>query len=419
MKNLCRGILLAISLFSFSGDILAQCQPNPTTGVWEDSDGNPCVNTIITAVPFLRIVPEARSGAMGDAGIATSADANSMHFNTSKLAFAENDFGISATYTPWLRSLGLTDVYMAYLSGYGKFGDKKDQAVGGAIRFFSLGQINYTNDNGEPIGQGRPNEFELNVAYARKLTDNFSVGVGAKFIYSNLAAGQEVGGIEIQPGITGAADLSFTFDKPIDIGDKDGNIAVGLSITNIGPKITYTNSINRDYIPTNLGIGTAFTMNLDDFNSLTFALDLNKMMVPTPPFSQENDNGEIVDQDGNPIDADGDGQPDYKQQGLIGAMFGSFGDAPNGFSEEMNEWMISFGAEYWYDKQFAVRTGYYWEHPTKGNRQFFTVGLGIKYSIFGLNFSYLVPTSNQRNPLDNTLRFSLLFDFGALQPDQS
>lgn len=375
------------------------CSFNAATGEWVTSTGAPCVNTIITAVPFLRIVPEARSGAMGDAGIATSADANAMHFNTSKLPFADSEFGVSATYTPWLRSLGLTDVYMAYLTAYGKFGAKKDQAAGIGIRFFSLGQINFTDENGGAVGTGRPNEFELNGTYARKLSENFAVGVGAKFIYSNLAADQVVGGVEIKPGITGAADISFTFTKEIELGAINARTTTGLAITNIGPKITYTNSINKDYIPTNLGIGSALELDLDEFNSITITADFNKLMVPTPPH-------DLVDTD------PADGQPDYKQQGLIGAMFKSFGDAPGGFGEEMREFSISAGAEYWYDKQFAVRAGYYWEHATKGNRKYFTVGLGVKYSVFGLNFSYLVPTSNQRNPLDNTLRFTLLFDFG-------
>ncbi len=386
---------LLLTLALFNSNLNAQgfgCDLSTTTGTWVDDQGNPCVNTIVTAVPFLRIVPDARAGAMGDVGMATSADANSMHFNASKLVFAEKDLGIAATYTPWLRALGLSDVYMAYLTFYNKFGKDGNQAVGVGLRYFSLGQINYTNNNGEPIGTGRPNEFEFKGSYARLLTESFSVAVGAKFIYSNLAAGQEVGGIEIKPGITGAADLSFTFSKPIEIGGRDARITSALAITNIGPKITYTNSINRDFIPTNLGLGAALDLELDEYNSLTFALDINKLMVPTPPH---------------------DGSTEYKDQGIIGAMFSSFGDAPDGGSEELREFMWSIGAEYWYDKQFAVRTGYYYEHPTKGNRQFFTVGLGIKYSVFGLNFSYLVPTSNQRNPLDNTLRFTLLFDFGG------
>lgn len=390
-------------LFTQNNTVVAQgfnCDLN-AQGNWviPMSGDQPCVNTIITAVPFLRIVPEARSGAMGDAGIATSADANAMHFNTSKLPFADSDFGVSATYTPWLRSLGLNDVYLAYLSGYGKFGDEGNQAAGFSIKYFSLGQINFTDNNGQSLGTGRPNEFEMSGTYARKLSENFSIGVAAKFIYSNLAAGQTSDNIDIKAGITGAADLSFTFSKPIKLGGIKANTTTALAITNIGPKITYTNSINKDYIPTNLGIGTAMDFHLDEFNTITFALDVNKLMVPTPDYEL--------------LDENQDGQPDYKQQGLVGAMFSSFSDAPEGFAGEMREFSISTGLEYWYDKQFAVRTGYYWEHRTKGNRQYFTVGLGLKYSVFGLNFSYLVPTSNQRNPLDNTLRFTLLFDFGG------
>ncbi len=420
MKKFCWAIIPALFLIAFSQEANAQfsgCSFNTDTGQWEDANGGPCVNTIITAVPFLRIVPEARAGAMGDTGIATSPDANAMHFNASKLAFAEKPIGIAATYTPWLRSLGLNDVYMAYLSAYGKIGDESNQAVAGSIRYFSLGQINYTNNNGDAIGTGRPNEFEIATAYSRKLSDFFAVGLGMKFIYSNLAAGQSVDNVPIKPGITGAADLSFTFAKPIKVGQNDAKINAALAISNIGPKITYTNSTNRDYIPTNLGMGTALELNLDEFNSLTFALDLNKLMVPTPIIGMEDANGVFVDSEGNPIDANNNDQPDWKEKGLVSAMFGSFSDAPNGAGEEFSEFMISSGIEYWYDKQFAVRAGYYWEAPSKGNRQFFTVGLGLKYSIFGLDFSYLVPTSNQRNPLDNTLRFTLLFDFGAFGDD--
>ncbi len=411
MKKIFWVLLPTFIIILQSSTLSAQngCQYNLATGEWTNPDGGPCTNTIITAVPFLRIVPEARAGAMGDVGIAVTPDANAMHFNTSNLAFADKNIGIAATYTPWLRSLGLTDVYMAYLSAYGKIGDKGDQAVAGSIRYFSLGKISFTNENGEGVGEGRPNEFELALAYSRKLSEHFSIGIGAKLIYSNLAAGQKVDDIDIKAGITGAADISMTFSKPIKLGGMTGKSTTGLAITNIGPKITYTNSVNKDYIPTNFGLGTALELDIDDFNSLTFALDMNKLMVPTPPFYR-NENGELVDHDGNSIDANGDEVLDYKQQGLVSAMFKSFGDAPGGFSEEMKEFMISIGAEYWYDKQFAVRAGYYWEHKTKGNRRYFTVGLGLKYSVFGLNFSYLVPTSNQRNPLDNTLRFTLLFD---------
>ncbi|MFK7932618.1 MAG: type IX secretion system outer membrane channel protein PorV [Saprospiraceae bacterium] len=402
-------------LFTFAGCLLAansataQCIFDDNTGEYILPDGTPCPNTIVSAVPFLRIVADARSGAMGDVGIALSPDANAMQFNASKLAFAEENVGLSATYTPWLRALGLQDVYLAYLSGYTKIDEL--QAVGLSLRYFSLGSIAFTDPNGEPIGTGRPNEFEVKGSYARQLTENFSAAIGAKFIYSNLAAGQIVEGEEIEPGIAGAADFSLTYmNDDLAVGANDSELTLGLAISNIGSKITYTNSINRDFIPANLGFGAAWKLKFDEYNTLTIAADVNKLLVPTP--QRQFIEGTM---DENPdYDADSDGIPDWKQQSPIGGALSSFGDAPLGFREEMREFTLSTGLEYWYDEQFAVRAGYYTEHQTKGNRKFFTVGLGLKYNVFGLNFSYLVPTTNQRNPLDNTLRFSLLFDFGAL-----
>ncbi|MEN0004693.1 MAG: type IX secretion system outer membrane channel protein PorV [Bacteroidota bacterium] len=400
MKNLVlKTVLFGLAtLFSFS--TLSAQGPcfEGDDGKFYNIDGTPCINTVVTAVPFLRIVSDARSGAMGDAGIGLSPDANAMHFNPSKLVFAEEELGVSATYTPWLRSLGLNDVYLAYLTGYYKLDEF--QAIGASLRYFSLGSITFTDENGQILTTGRPNEFEFAVSYARKLTDRFSASVGAKFIFSNLAAGQEVSGETIEEGLAGAADISFTYNGPVELGETESNLIVGLALTNIGSKITYTNSLNRDFLPANIGLGIGWEFFLDEYNSLTFAFDVNKLMVPTPC-------------QGDNCDEDNDDIPDYKQQSAVGGVFSSFNDAPEGFAEELRELMFSTGIEYWYDKQFAVRAGYYHEHVRKGNRQFFTVGLGLKYNIFGLNFSYLIPTTNQRNPLDNTLRFSLLFDFAA------
>ena len=294
--------------------------------------------------------------------------------------------------------MGLQDVYLAYLAGYKKIDDL--QTVGMSIRYFSLGTISFTDENGQPLGTGRPNEFEIAVAYARKLSPKFSVGFTPKFIYSNLASGQRIGDVDITPGIAGAADLSMIFVTPIKHANGESELSAGLAITNLGTKISYTNSVNRDYIPTNLGIGAAWKFNFDEYNTFTVAADINKLLVPTPCL-------------GDNCDTDGNGVPDYKEQSSFGALLSSFSDAPGGASEEFRELMYSVGLEYWYDEQFAVRAGYYAESSTKGNRQYFTVGLGLKYNIFGLNFSYLIPTTNQRNPLDNTLRFSLLFDFGG------
>ncbi|MDZ4749687.1 MAG: type IX secretion system outer membrane channel protein PorV [Saprospiraceae bacterium] len=356
-----------------------------------------CPNAIISAVPFLRIVPDARSAAMGDGGIGMSADANSMHFNASKLAFVENDLGLAASYSPWLRSLGLQDVYLAYLAGYKKIGE--NQTLGASLRFFSLGALEFTDINGLSLGQGNPNEFEVAVAYARKLSTKFSAGLTGKFIYSNLAGGQQIDNIDIVPATSGAVDISFTYENPIKIAE-GGMLRIGAAFNNIGAKVSYTKSEFKDFIPGNLGLGAALEMNFDDYNQLTFLLDFNKLLVPTP-----------IDPTSDDYDKNMNGYPDFREKPLFEGIFGSFTDAPGGFKEEMREISFSVGTEYWYNKQFAFRAGYFYEHPTKGNRQFLTAGLGLKYNIFGLNISYLVPTSNQRSPLDSTLRFTLMFHF--------
>jgi hypothetical protein len=395
------------------------------------ADGSDCNNTILTAVPFLRIVPDARFGAMGDVGIAMPADPNSMHFNASGLTFAERDLSVSMTYTPWLRALGLNDVFLAYLSGYKHL--DYFQTIGASLRFFSLGQIQYTDDQGNALQTVRPNEFELAVAYARKLGENVSVGFTPKYIFSNLGNGAVSGGQTMQPAHAFAADLSFSYRTSFQIGEKNEDLkdrdnaqfAMGLAFSNIGTKVTYTQDVQRDYIPANLGLGFSFEYQFDKHNSITVGLDINKLLVPTPvrQLQYDEDGNIITDANGVPIenpnydnengDGTGDGEADYKQQSVPASIFSSFGDAPGGLGEELSELMWSVGLEYWYNKQFAVRVGHYNEHKFKGNRKFFTVGLGIRYKIFNINFSYLIPSqAGQRNPLDNTLRFSLLFDFG-------
>ena len=398
-------LLLALGMLALPG-LRAQCTTyNPGTGEWETANGLPCVNTLITSVPFLRIVPDARSAAMGDAGVAISPDANAIHFNASKLAFATENIGVSATYSPWLRSLGLSDVYLAYLTGYKKIDNL--QAIGAGLRFFSLGQIDFRDDQGTNTGFGKPNEFEISVAYARKLSDNFSAALTGKFIYSNLAAGEQVGGVDITAGTAGAVDLSVTYENEISLGAIPTMLRIGGAVTNIGSKISYTRNEYRDFLPGNLGIGAALDMDFDDFNRLTFSFDINKLLVPTPLHDSDPD-----------YDKNNNGIPDHREKSLFSGIFGSFSDAPSK-GEEWKEFAFSVGAEYWYDKQFAVRAGYYYENPIKGNRQFLTAGLGLKYNVFGLNVSYLVPTSNQRSPLDNTLRFSLLFNFEQVKTDEA
>ncbi len=390
------GVILGLTLSSIQL-VNAQCYQGED-GRYYNLDGTPCTNTVVSAVPFLRIISDARSGAMGDAGIAVSADPNAMHFNASKLVFSDQSLGLAATYTPWLRSIGLNDVYLAYLTGFKKINDL--QTVGFGLRYFSLGSIQFTDPNGTPLNTGRPNEFEISGAYARKLSEKLSAAVTGKFIYSNLAAGNIVNGEVIEPGIAGAADFSMTYKTPIKVSKGESDLTIGLAITNIGSKITYTNSLFRDFLPANFGLGGAWTINFDTHNSLTFTTDINKMLVPTPC-------------QGLDCDQDKDGRADYKDVSPVSAIFSSWADAPEGLSEEIKEFTYSVGTEYWYDKQFAIRAGYFSEHRQKGNRKFFTVGLGLKYNLFGLNFSYLVPTTSRRNPLDNTLRFSMLFNFNG------
>lgn len=352
------------------------------------------LNTVTTAVPFLRIAPDARSGGMADVGNAVSADPNGWFHNPAKMAFADQDMGFSVTYTPWLRQL-VNDIYMASVYGFKRIDDM--QTIGGSLRYFSLGNIQFTDASGNFLQNFRPNEFAIDGGYSRKLTDYFGAGTMLRFIYSNLATGAQVQGVDIKPGTAVAADIAFFYENPdIEVSGMEATLAWGVSISNLGSKITYTaDASNKDFLPGNLGIGTSLKMRLDEYNELMFALDLSKLLAPTP----------------DPFDA----SMAWRNQSVPASILNSFSDAPGGFSEEIREVLIAVGAEYWYDQQFALRAGYFYEHGTKGGRSFATVGLGLKYNVFGLNFSYLIPTTNQRNPLDNTLRFSLNFDFEALR----
>lgn len=383
-------LLSATFLFILPNIGTSQCFLNTTTNQYETANGEPCVNTIITAVPFLRIAPDARSAGMGDAGLATSADANALHFNDSKLAFAENTTGFSFTYTPWLRALDVKNVYLIHAAGYHQLDGLS--TVGLSFRYFSLGELAFTNGNGMSLGIGRPSELEIKAAFVRNFSSRLSGGFGLKYIHSNLAAGQVVGGQPIFAGESVSTDLSMTYQSPA--------LTVGLAITNLGQKITYTNSVNKDFIPANLGIGVAWNKQLNESMKLTLTIDINKLLVPSPdPAGTDDDN---------------DGVPDYKQVSTIKSIFTSFGDANGGFKEEIRELMFSFGAELIVKNSIAFRTGFFGEHSTKGNRKYFTTGLGYTYKFITVNGSYLLAVNSQRNPLDNTIRASLLFNFGRL-----
>ena len=354
------------------------------------------LNTITTAVPFLLIAPDSRAGAMGDVGVATTPDANSIHWNPAKLAFTSEDMGASISYVPWLRAL-VPDINLSYITGYKKLDN--NQVVGLEMRYFSLGDITFTNITGDVIGQYKPHEFALGGSYARNLSDDFSLAISGRYIYSNLTGGQMAGGIETVAGQSIASDLAGFYLKPVRIIGKDMDLAVGLNISNIGSKVSYTETSIRDFIPINMRLGTALDTEIDDYNTISLALDINKLLVPTPPIT---DNGEI--QLGQSSDV-----------GVVSGIFQSFGDAPGGFKEEMREINYSIGSEYWYNDQFAVRAGYFFEHNTKGGRKFFTFGSGVKYSSFILDFSYLVnatTAAGATNPLANTMRFSMTWNFG-------
>ncbi|MFT7101747.1 MAG: hypothetical protein ACJAYA_000302 [Bacteroidia bacterium] len=383
------------------------------------------LNTITTAVPFLMISPDARAGAMGDVGAATDADGASIHWNPAKMAFIDNKMGFSLSYTPWLRAL-VPDINLAYISGYGKIGKKGQQTLSGSLRFFSLGQIAFTDNQGNSIGNFTPSEFAIDVSYARKLSREFSGGISLRYIYSNLTGGINVGGADTKAAQTAAADISFYYrTEKIEIADKKTVLTAGLNISNIGGKVSYTQTNEEDFIPINFRFGVGFKYFADDRNSIGLYFDINKLMVPTPPEYGENaylnaalPPGSDPGQRDHPSNAD----PTFNEiiagkdpnRSVPNGMFSSFGDAPGGSAEELREINLAVGMEYWYNKLFAIRAGYFHEAASKGNRQFFTVGAGIKYNVFGLDFAYLIPTT-QRNPLENTLRFTLTFDFEAFK----
>jgi len=404
LKNL--KLILAVALFTSSFSLTSQGIFDTSKGCVTDANQQCVPNTILSAVPFLRITPDARSGAMGNVGLATSIDPNAMFHNTSKLAFAQNELGISTSYTPWLRQLGLSDVNLISLSAYKKI--DKLQSIGFGLKYFGLGQIDFTDFNGNPIGQGKPNELEFVFGYARKLGSNFSAGINLKYINSNLANGASLIGVDLVSGNSIAADISFMYKKQI----HENELTIATTVANLGSGISYSGSILKDPIPANFGLGATYKVLLDEYNTLAFSIDMNKLLVPSPIAPRISD-GTSTGRPNPAYDQDGSGIPDYREKGILEGILGSFTDAQGGLSEELNEITYSLGLEYWYDQQFAVRAGYFHESFLKGDRKFLTLGLGIKYNVFGLDLSYLVPSSNRRSPLDNTLRFSFNLGFGA------
>ena len=356
---------------------------------------------VTSAVPFLTITPDARSGAMGDAGVAISPDANANYWNPSKIVFNKSRLGAAISYNPWLRNL-VNDMSLSYLSGYYKLNDR--QAFGAALTYFNLGDIEFTDENGGPIRSFNPREFAFQPTFSQKLSDYFSIGVGIRFIHSNLAGNFDFTNFNSKPGNTVSGDVSLYYNRDVNWGGRDINLAFGANLSNLGPKVTYSDRENREFIPTNLRLGTAITYNIDPYNKFTLALDFNKLLVPTPPLYGYD----TIGQAGNYYIISGR-SPD---RSFLSGVFGSFSDAPDGFSEELKEVAISTGLEYWYKDLFAVRGGYFYENKLKGNRQYFTLGAGLRYSKVGLDFAYLIPRQ-QNNPLAETLRFTLHLQVGA------
>jgi hypothetical protein len=396
-------------------------QPTGGSGVTNDDLQ---LNTITTAVPFLAITPDSRAGGMGDAGTALSASSSSLYWNTSILNFAEEKSEISVSYTPWLRQL-TNDIHLSYVSGYYNINDR--HAVGGALRYFSLGEITFTSEDGDVIRDDKPAEFEFVAGYAFKTSERTSVGLNGKFAYSNLTGGLPVAGVTTKAGIAGAADLSFTFfDDDSRIGGLKGEYTFATTINNIGNKIKYSDvgsASPGDFLPMNLKIGNAYKAKFDKYNSLTVSFDVQKLLVPTPATYGEVD-GEDVLLSGYSNDI-----------GTIAGMVQSFYDAPgrlatdeagnyiqnadgsyevvsgSRFKEELSEINLALGLEYWYNNILAIRAGFFYEDKNKGARQYFNVGAGFKYNKFGIDISYLAALK-RTNPLANTLRFTLRMTLG-------
>lgn len=358
------------------------------------------IRTVTSSVPFLVIGPEARAGGMADQGVATEADMHAMHWNVAKLGFVDKDMALGVSYSPWLRNL-VPDINLAYMAGYKKLNERF--TLGASLRYFSLGDISFTTETGTFVGNYNPHELSADVGGAFKLSDKWSVGVAFRFIYSNLTLGQFVGGVATEPGIAGAGDFGFYYqnaDKKL--FDRNVTWRFGVSVQNIGSKIRFGGTSASDWIPITLRLGGGGTIQIDEYNSIGLYVETSKLLVPTPDYIPAPGAADTA------IIRGGD-----RSQSVLVGMVTSLWDAPFGFREEMDEFVWSVGTEYWYNRVLAVRGGFFYESPQKGNRQYFTLGAGLRYNVFGLDFSYLIPTA-RNNPLANALRFTLTFNLDAV-----
>ena len=350
------------------------------------------LNPLYTGIPSLSIAPDAKSGGMGDVGAATTPDVFSQHWNPSKYAFMESPVGFAFSYTPWLSQL-VEDINLFYMVGYWKPGQDDNQAFSASIRYFSLGDVTLRETETGPTFTANPNEFAVDLAYSRKLSENFSASVGFRFIRGDLNIPVRDASERSYPATAFAADVSAFYTTPITMSTGDANLAFGLNISNIGNKISYDDGDTKNFLPTNFRLGGSFDIPFDNYNRLSVNADINKLLVVAR---------------GSYTGAE------YEEMTMLSSIFNSFGDAPGGFKEEMQEIMWSAGLEYSYNKQFFVRAGYFNEHEKKGGRKYFTMGAGFKLNVFQLDAGYVIATTPS-NPLDKTLRFSLSFDLYGLQ----
>ena len=363
---------------------------------------------IITAVPFLLISPDSRGSAMGETGVATSPDVNSVHWNNAKLAFIDKKYGFGMSYVPWLGKI-VDDMSVSYLSGFYKL--DQVQTVGLSMKYFDLGEIQLTDNQGLSLGVENPKELSTAFTYSRKLTNDLSIGGSARYIWSNLT-GSISNYSDAKAGNSFSVDLGVYYNKEISLANRTSELSFGSHISNIGGKITYGSSKSLDFIPVNLRVGTSLKTFLDQYNSITLAVDLNKLMVPSPPIYEVDINGNyIIDPTTNQAKILKGKNPN---RSVLSGIFSSFSDAPDGFSEEIKEVTISTGLEYWYREIFSFRGGYFLENMDKGGRKFLTLGLGIKYNNLGIDFSYLSTPQND-HPLAETMRFSLSFLFDKVE----
>ena len=359
-------------------------------------------NPINTGVTSLSITPDSRGASMGDLGVATDPDANSQFWNPSKYAFAYSQAGVSLSYTPWLRKL-VNDIYLAYLAGYWKLGSSDLQALSASLRYFSLGEIVLTDNQGNAQNSITPYEMAFDVSYSRKLSDVFSMAVALRYIRSDMGASSDA---DMVPDNAFAADIAGYLEKYVILGNSECLWSFGFNVSNIGTKVSYDGGNTNQFLPTMLKVGTGLLYPIDDYNQIGIYVDLSKYLVPTEPIQE----GTTPEDEA----AYKEKHDEYNNMSPITGIFKSFGDSPNGFKGELEEIMASIGLEYNYNQQFFVRGGYYYENKYQGNRQYFSVGAGFRMSVFQLDAAYLISTV-QSNPLDQTLRFSLSFDMDGIK----